>query len=575
MGYTKRGDYTNVPEYCDFLLGGDALRTKQKWEADADVGNYTIARLSQATMLIREFINLPILIITDHDADGKPGGVLLFRALRRAGYKYVFLRVTHRLSEGYGAKPYMIDEMDELGVPGLVIFIDNGITCLETVDRAREKGWKTLILDHHMADRDPYTGYVTLPEADVIVDPEAIPYSAVFSDYCGCGLSYRVAVELLHAEGIYDTRFEQKLCSLAAISTVCDIVTLRQENSVIVKRGLQYLNDGITFSGVKALIEVLGLRGHVTETDIGFKIGSSINADTRLYDNSSVAMELMLEDDPLRASNLALQLKGINEERKAVSDETYQRAAGIYDYLSKQSPENFQKVCIMNIGAVHEGVIGLTCSKVCENLGIPVILFAETPDGILKGSGRSIPGVDLYSAVVHAKPVLETFGGHPGACGLSVKKENFRRMKEIIYAYMAGIELPEKKNPEYDLEIHESEFQKAYDDLQVYGPFGEGYPSPIFRVIVDITPKDGEYYRLLKKDGVRIEGQFVSGIGFGLQEKIKGCRPKKAALYGTLSQNYFRGNVTPQVVFEDIEILEEYPVDRPSFLKGNPFVLKY
>ena len=571
MDYRKRGDYTTVPEYCNTLLGGDALRIKARWEEKTDSRAYTIARLSQAVMLIREFKDRPVLLLTDHDADGKPGGVLLYRALKHAGYRYVFIRVTRRLSEGYGAKPFMIDEMDDLNMAGLVIFIDNGITCLDTVDHARKKGWKTLILDHHMADRDPYTGYVTLPFADVIVDPEAIPYSAVFPDYCGCGLCYRIALELLHAEGIFDTRFEQKLCSLAAISTVCDIVSLREENSVIVKRGLRYLNDGITFPGVKALIEVLGLTGHVTEQDIGFRIGSAINADTRLYDDSNIAMELMLEDDFLRASNLALQLKGINEERKAVSESSYQTAVDIYSYLKSQNPEVFKKVCIMNLGQVHEGVIGLTCSKVSEDLGIPVILFSETQNGILKGSGRSVEGVDLYSAVVHAKPVLETFGGHIEACGLSVKKENFRRMKEIITSYFEAVDLPPKKTPEFDIQIHESEFEKTYQYLQLYGPFGQGYPAPIFRVIVDIIPKGGDYYRLMKKDGVRIEGQFVSGIGFELSEKIRGRRPKKVALYGYLSLNYFRGKTIPQVVFQDIEILEEYPLEEPIFPKGNPF----
>ena len=216
---------------------------------------------------------------------------------------------------------------------------------------------------------------------------------------------------------------------------------------------------------------------------------------------------------------------------------------------------------IVNLGSqAGERIVGITAGKLAEKYNVPAIVFAETEAGIFKGSGRSAGGIDLFTALQPVKSMLLTFGGHKAACGLSCEKQDFRTVKKTVQEYFARHEIrPEKKSVvEYDLEIKDSQIHETLAELRQAGPFGEGFPAPVFKVVFTNEPKFGSYVKTMAREGVKLSRKYGEAIAFGVASEFEGRKPKEVNLYGSLSVNVFRGKETDQVSFDGYEIVTEY-----------------
>ena len=555
--YSQKGAEKSVTGYVSNTLRvNDALKEQSRWQRKSEEGDYSLVGLKRASVLIGLYRKRPVMIVGDYDVDGKCALAILARTLKVLGFTDVQSRIPHRISEGYGINEAIIDEIESDDT--LLITVDNGIAAHEAIRKAIARGLEVIITDHHLPVLDE-NGEPDIPEADVVIDPNAIENSADFSGYCGAGIAYKLAVYLMDHAGYEDPEFRDSLLSLAAIATVCDSVPMVEENWVFVRDGLRCLSSGKTFAGVKALLWDMYLNGHVTEEDLAYKIGPCINADNRLYDDSTLAVDLLLCDEEEKAKSLSRKLKDVNETRKELCQVAEKYADKVISAYKME--EDFP--LIVNLGTkVQEGLIGILAGRLAEKYNVPAIVFCETEGDILKGSARTAGGIDLHKVISSsAAPLLSTFGGHAAACGLSVKKENYRQMRENIKTFCEqNEERPEDgSDAQYDLSITEEEVPETLKELRKYAPYGEQFPEPVFRIAnFKVIPKDGGYFKTMAKEGVKFSGASATAVGFGFSELLGTEKPKTVDFYGKLSENYFKGQVTPQIVFDDLDITSRY-----------------
>lgn len=557
--WKKRGNAADMNAFASRELNvKDARKEIARWEGKSDSGDYSLVGMMRASVLIKMYKGRPITVVGDYDVDGKCAAAILGRVLKRLGYS-VTVRNPRRISEGYGINEAIVDEIESND--SLLITVDNGITAFDAINKARARGIDVIITDHHLPAADE-NGEAQIPEAEVVIDPNAIENSADFKGYCGAGIAYKLACYLLDQAEDGDETFRNSLLTLAAVATIADCVPMREENHVFVRKGLELLSKGETFPGMRALLWELYLAGRVTEEDVAFKIAPCINADTRLEDRASAALDLLFCDDEIKAKELARDLKTLNETRKELC--SIGEALADKVILGYGMTDDFPLV--VNVGdKVKEGLIGILAGRLAEKYRVPAFVFAETEGGILKGSGRSAGDINLHAAVsASCSGLLETFGGHAAACGLSVKKENFIEMKTRMRSFFAENEVRPAAAGEsfYDFEITEPEITGVLEEMKKYSPYGEGFPSPVFKVASFlVTPSNGEWFATLAKDGVKFTGPTDTvAVGFGFGEAMEGEKPKTVDLYGSVCENYFKGKVTPQVVFTDMEITSRYSV---------------
>ena len=535
------------------LKGKDAAKEIARWEEKSSQDDYSIVGIRRAAELILQHKDLPVHIAGDYDVDGKCASAILYRTLKKLEFKDVRIHIPKRFTDGYGLNERILSEC--IG-GGLLVTVDNGIAACDLVKKAKTSGLDVIVTDHHLPMLDE-TGNVLLPEAAVVIDPNAIQGSADFSGYCGAGLAYKLSLFLLDKEGDTDAGFRNQLLTIAALATVCDMVPMIEENHVFVKHGLVLLERKETFPGILALMESFSLSETVTEQDLGYKLGPCINADTRLDEDSTVALDLLLEDDIMKAAGLAARLKEKNEERKALCEKAEADAEKVIKHYHME--ENFP--LILNLGKVcREGLIGILAGKLAEKYAVPTIVFAETESGLLKGSARSYGGIDIHQQISSAKDLLQTFGGHASACGLSVlKKDYFDMRKRITDSAEMTCSRPARLGKSFDIEVTEEEIPEVIEELKAFQPFGEDFERPVFKVSeFTCLPKDGLYFKALKKEGVKLEGKVSSAVGFGFQQMLEGKRPKDISLIGDIQQNCWNGRSSVQIMFSDLEIRSEY-----------------
>lgn len=558
--WTKKGTAQSVSEYVSRTLGvSDAGKEMRRWKDKSEDGDYSLVGLKRASVLIGRYRKKTVTIVGDYDVDGKCALAILKRTLNVLGYADVRTRIPYRISEGYGLNEAIIDEIDV--DDSLLITVDNGIAAHAAIEKARNRGMEIVITDHHLPTKGD-DGEPIIPRADVVIDPNAIENSADFNGYCGAGIAYKLACYLLDQACYDDPSFKAGLLTLAVIATVCDSVPLIEENHVFVKKGLEHLSSGETFTGVKALLWAMYLNGHVTEGDIGYKIGPCINADNRLFDDSTLAVDLLLCDDETKAKELAEKLKSVNETRKelcVIAEKVSDKVISAY-HMEEDFP------LVVNLGkTVKEGLIGILAGKLAEKYGVPAIVFVETEDNLLKGSARSAGGIDLHKVISEAaSDLLSSFGGHAAACGLSVTKDNYREMRARLRDYCSENE----KRPQmsetlsYDLDVNEDQATAVLDEIRHFAPFGEGLPEPVFKLSeFKVVPQGGSYFSTMAREGVKFTGE-ITAVGFGFSSLLEGEKPKTLTLYGKLSENYFKGQLSPQIVFDDLEITSRFVFSR-------------
>ena len=551
MAWKKRGNARNITEVIKEI----SRLSLEEVSNPAPISSLSIMGMGEAADILLHAIESksPITIVGDYDADGITSTAILWHVLR---YLDVTprTRLPKRYSEGYGLSMRVVDEIDS----GVVITVDNGIAALEQVKAAKRKGLTVIVLDHHLPGNE-------LPEADIVVDPHIAPEQSGFSDYCGAGLSYKMAQLLID-----DDDFLRKMEALAAIGTVADVMPLIGDNRIIVKEGLQCINQHDLPVGLLALINAVGAR-KVDEQTIGFTIGPLLNAPGRLRDDGAMeSLQLLITEDYAEAEAKAFALIETNNMRKDLLKKGMERA---YEILHREEKENVNPICIYD-PELLAGLAGLVAGRLAEEYKTPTIVLTKTEDGQMKGSGRSYGDIHLKYLLDDVCGYLSHYGGHAGAAGLSLIAEHFEDFRCALEEHMKEYTRPDGTEFFYDLEATVAELPRIMEDLKRYAPFGEANPRPVIKIDnIILLPQAGKLYRTMgdHEEHIKLLGKDFSVIGFNMTEEyVRQGKPEIINVIGYLTSTNFRRE--EQLELEAIAFEKQEQVKRNTLL-GNQMLL--
>jgi single-stranded-DNA-specific exonuclease len=462
-----------------------------------------------------------IVIVGDFDCDGATGTAVAMRGLKMLGAEQLSYQVPHRIVHGYGLSSALVEHIVGMK-PELIITVDNGIACHAGVAAAKAHGWQVLITDHHLPGE-------RLPPADAIVNPNSHGDNFPSKALSGVGVMFYLLLGLRKRMRELDILIQPEpdlssLLDLVAVGTVADLVSLDYNNRLLVSAGIKRFRKKQCQVGLRALAEIAGRDiSQLVASDIGFAIGPRLNAAGRLED-MSIGIECLLTDDETRAYELAAILNGINVERRGLQQQMVDDADALVDLttLEKQSQS---AAWSFYDESWHPGVVGLVASKLKDRLHRPVVAFAPADDGsnILRGSARSIPGFHIRDALAEVDVLnpglIERFGGHAMAAGLSMQKENLEAFR-VAFNMVAGLRLSDEILQaeclsDGELQIHEFSRELA-EDIRLAGPWGQGFPEPVFDNVFEVTQWKILGERHIKYS-LRLQGTdfTVSAIHFG------------------------------------------------------------
>ncbi|HET9725603.1 MAG TPA: single-stranded-DNA-specific exonuclease RecJ [Gemmatimonadales bacterium] len=411
-----------------------------------------------------------IMVHGDYDVDGQCATALLTRALRAAGADVVGF-VPHRLRDGYDFGPAGLAAAQRLGA-SLVITCDCGITAMDTARAAQAAGIGVVITDHHLPGPE-------LPPALAVVDPQRADDGSDARVLCGTGLAFKLVQALVPALGL-PPNLPYHLLDLVALATVADVVPLTGENRILVRHGLRLLAES-RWPGLRALIEAAGLGGRELRAGhLGYVLGPRLNAAGRIGDAAD-GLRLLLSDEPDEAIELARRLEGLNVERQSLDHRMLDEALVQVEQVC--DPERDAGFVLAGEGW-HPGVVGIVASRLVERYGRPAFLIAFDGD-IGKGSGRSISRFDLHAALLACGDLLERYGGHQMAAGLTIRRDRLEEFRERFATIAREVLGPDDLGPEQrvdlELELHEAnrELERMCRHLE---PCGSGNASPVFGV---------------------------------------------------------------------------------------------
>lgn len=547
MKWVKNDHGNTIAEIVEYNTG---ISTKEFLNPKRDP---YLANLEDAVQFIQKEIaaGSKISVIGDYDCDGITSSTIMDLALTEASGVEPYIRIPRRFSEGYGLSMKIIDEIDE----GLIITVDNGIAAIDQIKAAKEKGLKVVVIDHHLPVQDDKTGKITLPEADIILDPHAIPGSD-FKNYCGAGLAYRVAKLL-----VPNSPLLTPMLALASIGTVADVMTLTGDNRNIVIDGLEAVRKRKITTGLDLLLNALKLE-YVTEGDYGFKLGPVMNAAGRLHDDGPIAVIDVLKtnfdvhdlSNTYKLIDLEAKVNKLienNEDRKEIVRTSMAEAEDL------MTEETLRKPIILYSPNFSEGIIGIIAGQLAEEYCTPALVFTDskTP-GVLKGSGRTYGTVHLKHMLDSVSEYFVRYGGHAGAAGMSVKAEDLETLKTVLNEKLKDVDFGvDKDHLYYDLEIPISEVDHYLNELDTFAPYGEGNPQIVFKVDGFIcSPVAGKFTKPMGKyqEHVKFYGKKVSAIGFDLNKRyFDEGEPKSMDFVGMLGRNFYKG-----VFYDQIEALD-------------------
>lgn len=504
-----------------------------------------------------------ITIVADYDCDGITSGAIAYMLLSHLG-KTPVMRFVRRFSDGYGLNEVIIDEIDS----GTVVTVDNGIVAFEAIKKAKEKGLTVLVIDHHEPKKE--NGQVVLPAADAVLNPKAVSSPAQFKSYCAAGLVMRVAERLVSDKDLLD-----KMLVFASIGTVADVVPLTQDNRRIVIDGIKAVNDGCGTVGLRILLEVLNLKGEITETDYGFGIGPVFNASGRMKDDGAKEVfDCVIIDDTARMDEAlfkAMNLRSVNEMRKREVKSQLDRAETI---IHENGWEDKKPIIIADKN-FHEGIVGIIAGKIAEKYNTPAFVLAyqkdKRPDAPLKGSGRTSCGVDVKSLLDTAMDDLVKYGGHAGAAGLSVMENKLDKLRADLEKELAGYHFSKEEGMKADIEIPFEEMDtELAAKVRSYAPYGEGNKPLVFKVTgIRFVPFGGKFYSFMGDENEHFRMHAENGaklVGFHISEKLTemGIDIVKARDFdyladavGTVSFNRFGKSHEVQLEVSDISFYKK------------------
>lgn len=495
--------------------------------------------------------NEKILIYGDYDVDGTTSVSLVYKFLVQY-YSNLDFYIPDRYKEGYGISYVGIDYAYNNDIK-LVIALDCGIKAVDKINYAKEKGIDFIICDHHTPDEK-------IPDAVAVLDPKRIDCNYPFKHLSGCGVGFKLMQAFAKTNNIPFEELTPTL-DLVALSIASDIVPIVGENRILATYGLKQLNTSPSI-GVKAIIEICGLKDkEISISDIVFKIGPRINATGRMK-LASEAVELLVSKDYKFAIRRSGKINLYNQDRKDldknITDEAIRLIADDEQFLTRKSVVVYKPDW-------HKGVIGIVASRLAEEHYKPCVVLAKS-NGFASGSARSVSGFNLYDAIESCKDLLENFGGHKYAAGLTLKPENVEEFSRRFEAYVSEHIQEDQTYPqiEIDATIKFSDITpKFVRILKQFAPFGPGNMKPIFesKKVFDyndsskLVGKDQKHLKLELIDGS--SENVMSGIAFQMHEfneHLKALNPLDICY--TLEENNFNNNITTQLMIRDIKRVE-------------------
>ncbi len=478
-----------------------------------------------------------IAIYGDYDADGVTSTSIMKLTLQKLGAKPIFY-IPDRFKDGYGPNMDRYKELADKGID-LLITVDNGVSGKDQIKYLKDQGIQVVVTDHHDLPKE-------LPEADAIVHP-TIPGSEYICPYLsGAGVAFKIADALLGDEAL-------ELIDLAAIGTVADSVALKGENRVIVSEGLRQMKQN-HHVGLSALIKKCKIKvGDISEEDIGFKIAPRINALGRL-DNASSGVELLTTGDETFAKEIVDETEDINARRQELVNSAFN------DAQSQIEAQKDNGVLVLKGNGWHQGVLGIVASRAMDQENKPVLAtqFDEN-SGVMKGSGRSPEGFNLFTALDQYRDLFVAFGGHAQACGFSIEEDQLDKLTELLQQEPAKQDFdpqaPVVKQYDLDLKIADLNFD-LIKKINRLAPFGMGNPKPVIKLAnVGLSQ-----VRSIGKDGTHLKAQvadqshYVDAIGFGMYQKSQDETTDVCDVYGELGINEWAGRKNLQLMLDDFQV---------------------
>ena len=495
-----------------------------------------------------------VLVYGDYDVDGTTAVSLVYSFLKNHTKAIVDFYIPERYDEGYGVSYKGIDWAAENDVK-LIITLDCGIKANEKVEYAREKGIDVIICDHHLPENE-------LPKAVAVLDPKREDCHYPFDDLSGCGVGFKL-VQAYASK--YDVAFDNliPLMDLLVVSIASDLVSVVDENRILAHYGLKQLNVNPR-KGLMAMIQLSSLEpGHLTIDDIVFKIGPRINAAGRM-ETGRIAVELLTATDVATATRIGAEINEHNNERKNIDRRITQEAL---EMVESGNCLSSGKATIVYNPLWHKGVVGIVASRLVEAFYKPTVVFTKSQNGFVTGSARSVHGFDLYGAIESCSDLLENFGGHLYAAGLTLREENLPEFCERMEKFISQAIIPEMEKPVVDIDalLNFSQITpKFLRILKQFQPFGPGNNAPVFRTdnVYDngMGRKVGAEGGHLKLELIQESHPYhhISAIAFNMADffdHIKIGNPVDVCY--SIVENYYRGTANTQLRIKDIHEREE------------------
>jgi len=489
-----------------------------------------------------------ILVYGDYDVDGCTAVALVFRFLQQF-YSNIDYYIPDRYEEGYGVSRRGVDYAHDTGVK-LIVVLDCGIKAVEEISYAKSLGIDFIICDHHVPDEE-------LPPAVAILNPKRRDNTYPYGDLSGCGVGFKFMQAFAQSNGIPFNRLTP-LLDLVAVAIAADIVPIMGENRVLAYHGLRQLSQNPS-TGLWAVINQCGMAGRdITMADIIFKIGPRINASGRMQ-NGRVSVELLVEHNPQRAMELAEQINEYNEERKELDRRMTEEAIQCATAQIEAAPDAHSAIVLYN-EEWHKGVIGIVASRLTETFFRPAVVLTNSGNGIVTGSARSVDNFDVYRAVQSCEDLLENFGGHTYAAGLSLREEHVAEFRSRFIRYVdEHVERTQcQRNLHIDATIPFRDISRKFQsELRKMRPFGPENEKPVFctRRVYDygtskVVGRSQEHIKLELVDSQ--SAQVMNGIAFGQSSQARYIKTKQSfdIVYTIEDNTHKRGEV--QLVIEDI-----------------------
>lgn len=498
-----------------------------------------------------------IRIFGDYDQDGIASVMTLMDGLLFY-YDNISYDIPHRIDEGYGISSKMSDKAIEDKV-SLVITCDNGITGFDQIDNLRDAGIDVIVTDHHQIHKEENDEWVDqiLPNANAVINPKRLDSTYPFDDLCGAGVSFKL-IQGLYKKLDGDYYYLYSLLEYVAMGTVCDIVSLTDENRIFVIEGLKRLNQTEKI-GLKALLDESSWDKEVDEYTLGFILGPLMNSTGRLK-SAKMAIDLLVEEDIDKIYEMAASLVKLNNERKNLTEAALNKVIEIIEENSYDQDD----VIVVYAQGLNESVCGIVAGRIKEKYYRPTIILTNSKEaGLAKGSGRSISSYNMYEKIIPYKDKLESFGGHPMACGLSIKIDQIDDFRKFLNETSKLNKNDKKKSINIDTQIPISKLSLEFaESLDKYKPFGKDNEKPIFAnkdvdiASISMIGKDKNTMKL----SLFQNGTFYNAIKFQAEDDYKYLKEKfngdivgnKIDIVYYPDVNEFRGNRSLQLKLIDI-----------------------